>query len=108
MEWFQRIGLRQKVLLSVFITCIICAFASLGVGVYFKNREFKEGLVKKAQTIHSRINIAGQYVANQGGLAPMIDLYKKKYKSSDELTEADKKNYSATGSYLCGNENWRP
>ena len=91
MEWFQRIGLREKVLLTVAVTCLICASASLGVGVYFKNREFREGLVSKAQTIHSRIHVASQYVAKQGGLANMVDFYKKKYRSSDELTDEDKK-----------------
>lgn len=91
MNWFHRIGLRHKVLLTVFIACIICAVASLGVGIYFKNREFKEGLVGKAQTIHSRINVASRYVAQQGGLASMVEYYKKKYKSSDELTDEDKK-----------------
>ncbi len=73
MEWFQRIGLRQKILITVGVTCLICASASLGVGIYFKNREFREGLVAKAQTIHSRIFVASQAVKNSSASCFITD-----------------------------------
>lgn len=90
MNWFHRIGLREKVLCTVVFTCLICGGISLGVGVIFNGLEFREGLIKKSQTIHSRINVASRYVAGQGGLDPMIERYTKKYQSPSELTEEDK------------------
>ncbi|MEA9356396.1 methyl-accepting chemotaxis protein [Bacteriovorax sp. PP10] len=90
MNWFHRIGLREKVLCTVVFTCIICGGISLGVGIIFNGLEFRDGLIKKSQTIHSRINVASHYVAGQGGLGPMIERYTKKYKSPAELTEEDK------------------
>ncbi|WP_413580779.1 methyl-accepting chemotaxis protein [Bdellovibrio sp. HCB288] len=45
--------------------------------------------MEKARTIHSRLNAASRYVANQGGLAPMVERYTKKYSDSSELTKED-------------------
>lgn len=90
MKWFQRIGLREKVLCTVVFTCLICGGIALAVGILFNGLEFREGLIKKSRTIHSRITVASRYVAGQGGLKPMIELYTKKYKSPRELTQDDK------------------
>jgi len=90
-KWFHQIGLREKVLCTVVFTCLICGGISLAVGIIFNGLEFREGLIKKSQTIHSRINVASRYVAGQGGLRPMIELYTKKYTTPRELTEEDKK-----------------
>ncbi|WP_413586809.1 methyl-accepting chemotaxis protein [Bdellovibrio sp. HCB274] len=51
--------------------------------------QFRSGLVEKARTIHSRLNAASRYVANQGGLATMVERYTKMYNDSRELTKDD-------------------
>ncbi|MBN20156.1 MAG: hypothetical protein CL678_02625 [Bdellovibrionaceae bacterium] len=87
---FNKLGLRSKVLFSVAISCLICGTLATGVAIYFNEKEFKEGLIEKARTLHGRINVAGEYVAQQGGLKPMIKIFTDKYTSSDQLTKDDK------------------
>jgi methyl-accepting chemotaxis protein len=69
---------------------MICAACALATGLYFNGVQFRTSLVDKARTIHSRLNAASRYVANQGGLQPMIERYTKKYADSSQLTEEDR------------------
>ncbi len=90
MRWFSKLGLRGKVLTTVAIASLICAVMSLSIAMHYNEVEFHRNLISKAQTIHSRLSETSKYVANQGGLKPMIDLYVNKYKDSSQLTELDK------------------
>lgn len=90
MNWLKSLSFKTKLLLTVAISCAICGVVSLSVAVHYNKNEFYEGLVKKSQTIHGRLDVAAAYVANQGGLKPMIKLYTQKYKDSSQLTDDDK------------------
>ena len=86
----SRLGIRAKILAIVAMACCICGAISIGVAIHFKEKEFREGLVQKSRTLHSRIQVAADYVAGQGGLAPMIETFTNKYDRSSQLTDEDK------------------
>ncbi|MFS4460309.1 methyl-accepting chemotaxis protein [Bdellovibrio sp. HCB2-146] len=83
-------SLKIKILLTVFVACLICSAMALLVSVRSKSQEFRNGLVEKSRTIHSRLEVAAHYVAQQGGLRKILNEYTSKYQSSDQLTEEDK------------------
>ncbi|MEO0335105.1 MAG: methyl-accepting chemotaxis protein, partial [Pseudomonadota bacterium] len=87
---YQDKSLSFKMLFNVALACLICGSVATVIAIYYNNVEFRKGLVGKAQTIHGRLDVASRYVANQGGLEPMIEHYTEKYRSSDQLTEEDK------------------
>jgi methyl-accepting chemotaxis protein len=89
MNIFKNVSLNAKILGIVALSCVICGVISLTVAMYYNEVEFKRGLVDKSRTIHSRLEVAASYVANQGGLPPMIERYTNKYTSSDQLTDED-------------------
>lgn len=91
MGWFSKLGLRGKVLSTVALASLICAVVSLTIAMHYNEIEFHRSLISKAQTIHSRLSETAKYVANQGGLKPMIEMYVGKYKDPSQLTEEDKK-----------------
>ncbi len=88
---FSGRGLKFKFICSVIVSCMICAMCALATGLYFNGVQFRTSLVDKARTIHSRLNAASRYVANQGGLQPMIERYTKLYTDSSQLTDEDRK-----------------
>lgn len=47
MNFLVALSLRTKVLLSVALGCAICAAVALSVGIYFNQKEVRNGLVKK-------------------------------------------------------------
>lgn len=89
-KFFNTIGLRLQIFVTVALACLICAGISLGVSIYYNNIEFRQGLVDKSRLLHGRLDVAAKYVATQGGLAPMIERMTQKYKSPAELTNDDK------------------
>lgn len=84
-------SLKGKVYVSIAGSTVICAVIALSTAIYFNQKEFDSGLVDKSRVILGRLDIAAQYVAQQGGLEPLIQTYTQKYKSPDELTDLDKK-----------------
>ncbi|MGZ3774351.1 MAG: methyl-accepting chemotaxis protein [Pseudobdellovibrionaceae bacterium] len=88
---FKSLGLRTKIMFAVGLACSICAAVAMVIAVKYNNIEFRNGLIERSRTIHSRLESASRYVARQGGLQPITEEYKKKYKSSDMLTDEDKK-----------------
>ncbi|MGZ3797658.1 MAG: methyl-accepting chemotaxis protein, partial [Pseudobdellovibrionaceae bacterium] len=58
---------------------------------HFNKIELHKGLVEKARTIHSRLDVAAKFVATQGGLPPLIERTTQKYKNSQELSEEEKR-----------------
>lgn len=91
MKKISSITLKAKVLMTVLISSLICSLIALAVSVHFNDREFRMGLIEKSRTIHARLDVAAKYVANQGGLETMLDIYAKKYTDSSELTDEDKR-----------------
>jgi len=90
MNFFEKLSFRAKLLLTVALACIICGTISVGVAIHYNNNEFHDGLVEKSRIIHGRLDVAAAYVAEQGGLKPIIERFTHKYKDSSELTEEDK------------------
>ena len=90
MAFFNRLSFRAKMLGVVTLSCLICGSISVGVATYYNQKEFHDGLSEKSRTIHGRLDVAAKYVATQGGLKPMIEMYTKKYQDSSQLTAADK------------------
>ena len=91
MSFLQRLSFRAKLLATVGAACVFCGAISVAVAVYYNEVELHRGLVDKSRVIHGRLDVAARFVANQGGLKPIIDRYKEKYKSSDQLTDEDKR-----------------
>ncbi len=90
MKSFERFKFSTKILLIVGVSCLICAGTSIGVALYFANVDLKKGIEEKATTIHSRLEAATEFVALQGGLTPIVERMKGKYKSDLEMSDADK------------------
>ena len=90
MESFKRLKFSTKVLLIVGISCVICAGASISSSLYFAHEDLKKGIEEKAGTIHSRLEAATDFVALQGGLKPIVERLKGKYKSDLEMSDEDK------------------
>lgn len=83
-------NLRVKFLSIVAFSCLICAVFAVGVAQYFSNKALDEGIIEKAKTIHSRLDVSTEYVANQGGLASAINEMTTKYTRPEDLTQEDK------------------
>lgn len=90
MKNFENMKFRTKILFIVGISCLICAGTSIVTSLYFSKIQLNAGIEEKALTIHSRLEAATEYVALQGGLTPLVNRLKVKYKSDTEMTDEDK------------------
>lgn len=90
MSWFDKLSLKNRILIIVAMASIICSATAIVVSLYFKKEELYSGIIGKSNAIHLRLDAATDYVAGQGGLLPVIERMKEKYKSSDEMTKEDK------------------
>ncbi len=90
MKSFQHFKFSTKILLIVGISCLICSGTSIGMALYFAHVDLKKGIEEKAATIHSRLEAATEFVALQGGLKPIVERMKGKYKSDTEMSDNDK------------------
>lgn len=90
MSFVTSLSIRLKILGTVFVSCVICAGFALGTSIYYNGQDCLNALVDKSRTIHSRLDVAAKYVANQGGLAPMIERFTSKYQDPSQMTEEDK------------------
>lgn len=90
MTFFKRLSFKTRLLLTVALSCLICALVSVAVSLHFSQQELHKGIIAKGETVLSRLDAATDYVANQGGLAPTIDRITKKYESYEEITKEDK------------------
>lgn len=84
-------SMRTKIIGVVLLTSVICACIALLTSIHFSNKDNIKGLVNKSRTIHSRLDVASRYVANQGGLQSIVEQFTTKYKSHEEMTDEDKK-----------------
>lgn len=90
MKSFEQLKFSTKILLIVGFSCLICASTSIGVALYFAHTDLKKGIEEKASTIHSRLEAATEFVALQGGLKPIVERMRGKYKSDAEMSDDDK------------------
>ncbi|MGZ3809169.1 MAG: methyl-accepting chemotaxis protein, partial [Bacteriovorax sp.] len=90
MKWFNTLSIKGRILFIVSFACLICSLTAIGVSQYYKKQEFYKGIIDKSNAIHLRLDAAAGYVGSQGGLAPIIQQMKSKYKSSQEMTKEDK------------------
>lgn len=84
------VSIRFKIMFSVILACLFCAWFAMAVAIHFNHLEMIDGLIDKSRTIHSRVGAVTNYISNQGGLKVVVDHYTQKYSSSDMLTEQDK------------------
>ncbi len=91
-NWFNSLSLKARILLIVGLACLICSASAISISFYLNTKELHKGIVDKSNAIHLRLNAATDYIASQGGLAPIVEKMKTKYKSSDDLTKEDKEN----------------
>lgn len=92
MKNFESMKFRTKLLSIIGISCFICAGTSIGTSLYFSKHQLNAGIEEKALTIHSRLEAATEFVALQGGLVPLVERLKAKYKSDADMTDEDKLN----------------
>lgn len=92
MKKFESMKFRTKLLSIIGISCLICAGTSIGTSLYFSKHQLNAGIEEKALTIHSRLEAATEFVALQGGLVPLVERLKAKYKSDADMTDEDKLN----------------
>lgn len=90
MKKFENMKFRTKLLSIIGISCLICAGTSTVTSLYFSKHQLISGIEEKALTIHSRLEAATEFVALQGGLTPLVERFKLKYKSDTDMTDADK------------------
>ncbi len=91
---FNQLSFQRKVIFIVAISCLISAGFATFVSVYFSSQDLDKGIEEKALTIHSRLEAATDYVANQNGLTPIIEKLKTKYKIAGD--QHPEKNITAT------------
>jgi methyl-accepting chemotaxis protein len=93
---FTNLTFQRKVILVVLLSCIISAGTNTAISIYFSSKDLESGIEEKAHTIHSRLEAATDYVANQNGLVTIIEKFRVKYKVAGvdhpekSLTENDK------------------
>jgi methyl-accepting chemotaxis protein len=93
---FTNLTFQRKVILVVLLSCIISAGTNTAISIYFSTKDLESGIEEKAHTIHSRLEAATDYVANQNGLVTIIEKFRVKYKVAGidhpekSLTENDK------------------
>ncbi|MAV89918.1 MAG: chemotaxis protein [Bdellovibrionaceae bacterium] len=90
MHFLKSFSFKSKLLLTVAASCIGLGAISIGIAVYYNSKEFHQGLVEKSRIIHGRLSEVSKYVAEQGGLEPMIKRFTSQYEDSSQLTDADK------------------
>lgn len=90
MKNFENMKFRTKLLSIIGISCLICAGTSTLTSLYFSKHQLNAGIEEKALTIHSRLEAATEFVALQGGLVPLVERLKLKYKSDADMTDEDK------------------
>ena len=90
MKNFESMKFRTKLLSIIGISCLICAGTSIVTSLYFSKHQLNAGIEEKALTIHSRLEAATEFVALQGGLTPLVERLKLKYKSDADMTDEDK------------------
>ena len=93
---FRNLTFQRKVILVVLLSCIISAGTNTAISIYFSTKELENGIEEKALTIHSQLEAATDFVANQNGLTTIIEKFRVKYKVAGvehpekSLTENDK------------------
>ena len=90
MKSFNSLSLKGRILFIVSLACLICSAAAITISLYFKKQELYKGIIDKSTAIHLRLDAATGYIGNQGGLIPVIERMKSKYKSADQITKEDK------------------
>jgi len=70
---------RNRVLATVFMSCVICTTAAIVVSAKRIEHEGEAGLVSKSQAILSRLEASREYVAGQGTLDTVISETTTKY-----------------------------
>lgn len=86
----KKLNFRTRIMWIVGSSCVLCSSLSILVSIYFGKEELAAGIIEKAQTIHSRLEAATEYVALQGGLSSEIKKFKEAYSSDDQMTKEDK------------------
>lgn len=86
----NKLSLKVRIVGIVALACLFGAVISISGFLYFNAKAVDNGIINKAETIHTQLSAATSYVAQQGGLREVIKTYQAKYKSADRLTEADK------------------
>ncbi|AGH95419.1 methyl-accepting chemotaxis protein [Pseudobdellovibrio exovorus] len=90
MKWFSQLSLKSRILSVVILSCFLCASVAIQSFLYFNAKELEAGIVNKQKTIHTQLNAATQFVGKQGGLQTVVEKYQKKYRSPDQLTNAER------------------
>lgn len=91
MSILDHFSLRSRVLLIVGLSCGLCAAVSIWGFLHFTDKDLETGIENKERTIHAQLSAAISYVANQGGLAGVVEKFRTKYQSAEQLTPQDKK-----------------
>lgn len=91
MSVFQSFSLRVRILLIVSAACTLCAVIAIWGFLHFTDKDLELGIENKERTIHTQLSAAVAFVANQGGLPGVVEKFRTKYKSPEQLTELDKK-----------------
>lgn len=91
MSLLNYFSLRARVLLIVGLSCGLCATVSIWGFLYFTDKSLETGIENKERTIHTQLVAAIDYVANQGGLAEVVERFRTRYKSPEQMTPQDKK-----------------
>ena len=90
MKWFHSLSLKGRILVIVNLSCVICSATAMSLALYFNKQELYKGVIDKSNAIHMRLDAATDFVATQGGLLPVIERMKAKYKKPEEMTKEDK------------------
>ncbi len=83
-------SINKTVITAVVVACTLAGAASIGVALYFSNKEFVSGLIDKAQMIHGRIDEVALYVAKQGFLKSVSERLVKQYGQLEMLPKEEK------------------
>ncbi|NCN39964.1 DUF3365 domain-containing protein, partial [bacterium] len=84
------LSFKTKLIGTVTISVIVCGLISIFGALYFCDREMRTGLIEKSRIIHGRLDVAAKYVAEQGGLQPMIEKFTAQYSDPSLLTDEDR------------------
>ena len=75
----MNLNFRNRVLITIFLACLICTGAAVLVAYLRIQSLGQEDLVSKSQAILSRLEVGREYIADMGVMAGQIERVKAKY-----------------------------
>ncbi|HKJ00324.1 MAG TPA: methyl-accepting chemotaxis protein [bacterium] len=87
----MKLSFRNRVLITIFIACVICTGAAVLVAKMRIEKLGDQDLISKSQAILSRLEVGRDYIASMGFMKPLIEETRLKYPDGNVPKEQKEK-----------------